>query len=209
MNSRQIIKCCYAHHQHVLNNKEYFLTESAITSMQYMNYTAHATQMLLIEAFYSELKKINKHTMVFLNFCIGPAFLELMNKLNKNALKLSSVEFEPQVKWYEAIRKYYDVDQINYVCNDFNSENFEIKKCKTNFNYVILKDFVPFWKIHNLKDALLKFKIYAKKIALLEKDSNLTETQHDFLILKSFKIINIMEDWKLYLIKSNTLDENV
>lgn len=209
MNNRDIIKCCYAHRDHVLQNKEFFLTKNAISSVEYMNHTVHSVQIKLAKLFYKELKNISRNTTVFLNFCIGPAFLELVNKTSKNALKISSVEFEPQIKWYEAIRKYYDVNNINYVCNDLNLDNFEITKCKTYFNYVILKDFVSFWEIDDLRSALSKFKIYAKRIILLEKDSNLSSFQQDYLNLKSYEIINIMEDWKMYSIKVKSLDENI
>lgn len=209
MRSRDVLKCCNIHYEHYLNNKIHFLTEHTINAIDYFNYNVHLKQIKLFELFFAQLKKFNKANIVFLNFCVGPGFIELFNKNNKNVLKISSVEYESQLKCYEAIRKHYNVDEINYVCNDLNSENFEIKKCKTHFNYVILKDFVSFWKIENLKSALLKFKIYSKRIVLLEKDTNLSEIQKDYLNLKSYEIINIIEDWKLYLIKMKSLDENV
>lgn len=209
MNSRNILKCCYAHHQHVLEHKEYFITEKTIDAVHYMNYTVHANQLRLMELFFKQLKTLNKHNTVFLNISTGPGFLETLNKNNRYVLNLSSAEFQSQIKCYEAIRKYNNVDQINYTCTDFNSENFEIIKCKTYFNYVILKDFVSFWKLDDLKSALLKFKIYARRIVLLEKDANLSSLQQDYLNLKSYETINIMEDWKMYSIKVKSLDENI
>lgn len=209
MNSRNVLKCCYAHYLHVLDHKEYFITEKTIDAVRYMNYSVHANQLRLTELFFRQLKKINKPNTVFLNISTGPGFLETFNKNNRYTLNLSSAEFQSQINCYEAIRTYNNVDQINYICTDFNSENFEIIKCKTHFNYVILKDFVSFWKLDDLKSALLKFKIYARRIVLLEKDANLTSLQQDYLNLKSYETINIMEDWKMYSIKIKSLDENI
>lgn len=211
MNNRDVLESCFKHHQYVLNNKEYFLTDKTIDATQYMNYTVHAQQVKLTELFYKQLRRIHNHKLqvVFLNLSVGPPFLEMINRKFKNDVRISSAEFHSQIKCYDAIKKYYDIDPVNYICTDFDSENFEILKCKTFFTYVVLRDFVPYWKIQDLKLALSKFKIYSKRIILLEKDTNLTKFQQNYLNVKSYETINIMEDWKMYSLKIKSLDESV
>lgn len=199
--------CCEQYSQFILQNPEQFLSGARFNYIKYMNHSMHLKELDITERLYIYLRKLTVHNKlsVFLDFNVGPGFLETCNKIYKKSINMSTVDFKDDAQICSSIRNFYDLSPINYYSTNILEDSFIIEKCKTVFSYIILRNFITRWNVKDIKQILLKLKPYAKRVLIFENVANLTEEQKTFLNLESSNVINIFKEWNVFLIKINKL----
>lgn len=207
---KSIYKCAYKHCLHVLKYKNLFLDPDNLSAVQYMNFTVMNSQIKFNELLVEKLWNFDSGS-VYLNFGTGPGFFELCNNHRHKKLLVSSVEWEKQEDCFSCIRDHFNV-RFDYLCNSIFEENFEIKKCKTYFNYIVLQRFFPVYRTdghERIEFVLEKLAPYAQSAIIVESDINWSKKQKEYITEKSRKIINISEGWNCWVIDLKRVYENI
>lgn len=203
----KLVDYCEQYSEFILHNKDQFLSDSRFDYIKYTNATMHLKELDITERLYIYLRKLTVHNKlsVFLDFNVGPGFLETCNKIYKKSINMSTVDFKDDAQICSSIRNFYDLSPINYYSTNILEDDFKIEKCKTVFTYIVLRNFITRWDIKDIRQVLLKLKPYARRAIIFENVENLTEEQKTFLNLESSNVINIFKEWNVFLIKINKL----
>lgn len=149
---------------------------------------------------------------VYLNLGIGSGFFELCNNTRRHKkLYVSSVERECHIDTFKKIRDRFLI-RPNYVCSDILDEKFEIRECKTYFNYILLQRFFPICRTdgyERIDFVLSKVTPYAQTALVVNSVTDLSEEQIMHLESKSKNIINISEDWNCWVIDLERIYEKL
>lgn len=208
---KKIEKCAYEHCLYVVGNKVHFLNVENFSTVQYMNPSVMNSQIKFNELLVKALYNFDNNG-VYLDFGVGPGFFELCNNHRKNLeLTVSTVEWENQIDCFKSIRDFFNIN-INYECNSIFEENFEIKKCKTYFNYILLQRFFPIYRTdgyERIDFVLNKLTPYGQNALIVESDINWSKSQKEYIKSKAKKIINISGDWNCWVIELKKIYENI
>ena len=169
------------------------------------------SQIKFNELLVKALCDFDRHA-VYLDFGVGPGFFEICNEAKeKSGLTVSTVEWENQLSCFKSIRDSFNV-KVDYECNSIFEENFEIKQCKTYFNYILLQRFFPIYRTdgcERVEFVLEKLAPYAQSAIIVESDINWSKTQKEYIKSKAKKIINISNDWNCWVIDLRKVYENI
>lgn len=195
-------KAANAHLYEVMGNKGVYMIPDNFSTVQYMNLQGHIQLLKLKELVVKALVKVDRMG-AYLNIGTACGHLELANRLMKEPVHISSVEWDVQYKCCEKIREMFEVP-ITHICNNVLEDNFEIFDCKTYFDYVILERFFPVYRsdTHDrTEEVLKKFKPYAKRALVIESDGNWTKEQWDWITKVSERRIKISGEWNCFVVK--------
>lgn len=199
--------CCEQYSQFISQNTEQFLSGARLNYVKYKNNSTHLKELDLTERLYLYLRKLTAHNKlnVYLDFNVGPGFLETCNGFYKKSINMSTVDYKDDAQIFATLRNFYNLNPINYYSTNILEDDFKIEKCKTVFTYIVLRNFITRWDIKDIRQVLLKLKPYARRAIIFENVENLTEEQKTFLNLESSNVINIFKEWNVFLIKINKL----
>jgi|TARA_B110000908_G_C10023318_1_gene343900 hypothetical protein len=199
---KEIEKASEEHLYYVMANKALFGLPDNFSTVQYMNSKNIRNQVKFNELLHAKLVQLVDKNGIYLDFGVGPGFLEYVNNNSKQKLHLTTVEWEPQVDCFSSIRKSFDVD-VNYLANNILEDDFEIRNCETFYDYVILQRFFPIYKTVDKKrisDVLKKFTPYGKYALVVEADVNWSKSQWDYILSITEKRTKVFGKWNIFKI---------
>lgn len=189
-----------AHLYEVMKYKKRYIVPHNFSTVQYMNASGLISMAKLKELVIKAMIKEGKGR-AFLNMGTAPGILEYMNDVLRRPVHISSVEWDKQIDCCALIRERLNVD-IDYVCNDITSDDFEIRDIKTYFDYIILDRFFPIYQgdIDKVEQVLTKVSKYAKRAFIVESDGNWKKGQLDHLLKIAQKRYKISPEWNCFVV---------